>query len=159
MRGYEHPLDRCDRGRHSFCEVDSTGWEICEFCGSRRHPERLAAAQARSRQARVESMPFVTDVTQYQACWWCRRAFLKDDMFRVGKDSDHHRVCGPDCPSRPELEPKPKSDLGRYKVQFTVEVDAKTIEHAKNIVKFELRTKAPRLEFKEFHLTQKIRRK
>ena len=89
--------DNCKRGAHSFAEVSSTGWEICEFCGSRRHPERLKAAQER----------------------------LKG---------------------------------GRYRVQFSVYVEAENIEHAKNIVPFELK-KLPRLEFERTVLTQKVANK
>ena len=90
---YAHEL--CNRGAHSFCEVDSTGWEICEFCGARRHPERLKAAQENRR------------------------------------------------------EPT------HYRVQFSVVVEATNIQHAKNIVPFELR-KVPRLEFERIVLTQNI---
>ena len=92
----QYPHDLCNRGAHSFCEVDSTGWEICEFCGARRHPERLAAAQ----KARQEPPKF-------------------------------------------------------YRVQFSVYVEAENIEHAKNIVPFELR-KIPRLEFERTVLTQQV---
>ncbi len=91
--------DNCERGAHSFAEVSSTGWEICEFCGARRHPERLAAAQK----------------------------------------------------AREEVQP-------RYRVQFSVFVDAENVDHAKNIIPFELK-KLPRLEFERTVLTQRINNK
>ena len=126
----------CDRGAHSFCEVDSSGWEICEFCGARRHPARLRAAQVRRRDVVSEMGPFIERAYFYQNCAWCKRQFKKDDMFRVGRDSDHRRVCGPDCPARPPVEPKPK-----YIVTTTTEVSGRVANerHAINIVKKQAR--------------------
>ena len=96
-KDYAH--DACKRGAHSFAEVSSTGWEICEFCGSRRHPNRLAAAQQRKIDGEVKQP--------------------------------------------------------RYRVQFSVMVEADNGQHAKNIIPFELR-KIPRLEFERTVLTQLI---
>lgn len=77
-------------------------------------------------------------------------------------DSTGWEVCI-ECGARrhPERirEAKRKNRLGRYRVQFSVNVDAESIDHAKNIVQYELRNRAPRLEFDGIVLTQKIARK
>lgn len=119
--------DDCNRGRHSFAAVDSTGWEICEFCGSRRHPERLAAAQSRR-----------TD--EYQSCAWCGHTFFKDRMFHAGPEEKHWMVCGPECPQRPRGWENRKPVPG-YTVTTTVQVSGKVegTTHAMNIVKRQAR--------------------
>ena len=112
----------------------------------------------RSTQGRTEPRgAYSTDT-----CVWCQRVFVTDDMFIVGNYADYERVCGPDCPKRPLPRPEPveKQVMNKqmYRVQFSVEVEANSIEHAKNIVPYELR-KVPRLEFESIFVTQKVHNK
>ncbi len=69
--------------------------------------------------------------------------FIKDDMFRVGRDSDHRRVCGPDCPKRPNRQ------TDAYVVSMTARVsDAESPAHARNIA-----AKALREGYKDTRIT------
>jgi len=131
--------DNCNRGRHSFATVDSTGWEICEFCGSRRHPERLAAAQKDIAYNDRRTEP--RGKYAYQSCAWCGHTFVKNNMFHVGPDENHWMVCGPDCPKRPRRYENKKPVPG-FTVTTTVQVAGTRVEnatHAMNIVKKQAR--------------------
>ena len=94
----------------------------------------------------------------YQSCAWCGHTFVSGDMFVIGHYHDHHKVCGPDCPERPPREnavSKRTDDvINNYRVQYSVEVDATSIDHAKNIVRITMR-KVPRLRFETIVLTQR----
>ena len=79
-------------------------------------------------------------------------------MFTIGYYHDHDMVCGSDCPERPPRENagRKRTDdvINNYRVQYSVEVEATNIEHAKNIVRITMR-KVPRLKFERIVMTQR----
>ena len=52
----------------------------------------------------VEKMPPFRDYTNHR-CSWCLEWFKSKDMFTVGNWTDNRKVCGPECPDRPEISP------------------------------------------------------
>ena len=94
----------------------------------------------------------------YQSCAWCGHTFVRENMFTIGYYHDHDMVCGSDCPERPPRENagRKRTDdvINNYRVQYSVEVEATNIEHAKNIVRITMR-KVPRLKFERIVMTQR----
>ena len=98
----------------------------------------------------------------YQSCAWCGHTFVRENMFTIGYYHDHDMVCGSDCPDRPDgAKPRKRhedDEYKRYRVQYSVEVEANNIDHAKNLVRKEMR-KVPRLQFERIVMTQRTKTK
>lgn len=67
---------------------------------------------------------------RYLQCTWCTEWFYAEDMFIVGNYLDGRKVCGPDCPERPERE----AELKKYKVvvRQKYDVEAQSAFAARN---------------------------
>ena len=109
----------------------------CHECGDRMQPCGQHVEVDPANPCEDCAVAVLTEEREYQygdmvqskytnhRCVWCLEWFKTKDMFTVGNWMDKRKVCGPECPDRPEVPPLCIHPVGFVRKGAVVQMPAK----------------------------------